>query len=166
MSDTNKSWQHTTGSHTVDWRMESLSWGYDIYMIFIYTYIIERCTVWIKNGIKNEHKSLKTVRKKLGSRLKVYFRDVDGCVSAMQICVFFPVFSNNFFSIFKFYFNFYILSLLFWDIFPTKDMQTPLPPSHRIGHIYMEDAHSADSNEKSYVRFFRFLFFWVMADRI
>ena len=30
----------------------------------------------------------------------------------------------------------------------------------------MKDAHSADSNEISYARFFRFLFFWVMADRI
>ena len=35
---------------------------------------------------------------------------------------------------------------------PSKDMQTP-PPPLRSGHIYMEDAHSAASNEKSYFRF-------------
>ena len=36
---------------------------------------------------------------------------------------------------------------------PCKD---PSPPPLRSGHIHMKDAHSAESNEKSY---FRFLFF-------
>ena len=36
-------------------------------------------------------------------------------------------------------------------------MQTP--PPLRSGHIYMKDAHSAESNEKSYIRFFWFLVF-------
>ena len=40
--------------------------------------------------------------------------------------------------------------------FPTKDMQNPPHTPLRSGHIYMKDAHSAESNEKS---IFRFLFF-------
>ena len=39
---------------------------------------------------------------------------------------------------------------------PCKD---PSPPPLRSGHIHMKDAHSAESNEKSYFRYFRFLFF-------
>ena len=41
--------------------------------------------------------------------------------------------------------------------FLTKDMQI-LPP-FRNGQIYMENPRSAESNEKSYFRFFQFLFF-------
>ena len=36
-------------------------------------------------------------------------------------------------------------------------------PPLRSGHTYMKDAHSIESNEKSYFRYFRFL---VMADCI
>ena len=45
---------------------------------------------------------------------------------------------------------------------PSKDMQTP---PLRSGHIYMKDARNAASNEKSCIRFFRFLFFvlWLIA---
>ena len=42
---------------------------------------------------------------------------------------------------------------------------SPLPL--RSGHIYMKDAHCAEPNEKSFIRFFRFYFiFRVMADCI
>ena len=33
------------------------------------------------------------------------------------------------------------------------------PPALRSGHIYMKDAHSTESNKKSYFRFFQLLFF-------
>ena len=56
--------------------------------------------------------------------------------------------------------------------FKTKDMQTPHNHPYssplRSSHIYIEDAHSAESNEKSYIRFFRFLFFelWLIIFKI
>ena len=40
---------------------------------------------------------------------------------------------------------------------PSKDMKTS--PLIRSGEIYTKDAHNAESNEKWYFRFFRFLFF-------
>ena len=51
---------------------------------------------------------------------------------------------------------------LFYGPVPRKHVQTPSSPL-RSGHIYMRDAHSAESNEKSC---FRFFIFWVMADCI
>ena len=58
-----------------------------------------------------------------------------------------------------------ILSGVPWQIiqygfFSTKDMQTPSPPTHHFltsDHLYMKDAHSAESNEISNFKFFRFL---------
>ena len=40
--------------------------------------------------------------------------------------------------------------------FPIKDMQTP-PSPLRSGHLYIKDGKCAESNEKSYIRIFRFL---------
>ena len=42
--------------------------------------------------------------------------------------------------------------------FPTKDMQIP-SPFLRSGENFMENSECAESNEKSYCRFLRFLFF-------
>ena len=51
----------------------------------------------------------------------------------------------------------------FFGLFPTKNMQnpSPFPPPQplRSCHIYLKDAHSAELNEKSYPRFFRFFIF-------
>ena len=49
--------------------------------------------------------------------------------------------------------------------FLTKDMQTT---TLRSGHIYMKDAYSSESNEKSIFRFFLFLFFelWLIVSTI
>ena len=41
-------------------------------------------------------------------------------------------------------------------LFPTKDMQTPPPQQW---HICVEDAHSAELNEKFILQFLQFLFF-------
>ena len=43
--------------------------------------------------------------------------------------------------------------------------RTHPPSSLRSGHIYMKDAHSVESIEKLYIRFFRFSFFklWLIA---
>ena len=50
-----------------------------------------------------------------------------------------------------------------FGLFPTKDMQTPLPI--RSGHICMKDAYNAESNKRS---IFRFLFseLWMVAGRL
>ena len=52
-----------------------------------------------------------------------------------------------------------ILSGVPWEIiqfgfFQIKDVQIPLFPL-RNGHLYMKDAHSAESNEELNFRFFR-----------
>ena len=53
----------------------------------------------------------------------------------------------------------------YFDRFPTKDMQTthkppppppPPPVPLRSGHLYIKDAECAESNEKSYISYFRF----------
>ena len=44
---------------------------------------------------------------------------------------------------------------------PSKDMHTPL----KSGPFFMKDAHSAESNEKSCIRFFRFLVFELLTGR-
>ena len=48
-----------------------------------------------------------------------------------------------------------IISIAYWPI-PSKDMQT-LPLSY--GYIFLKDAHCAETNEKSILRFLEFLDF-------
>ena len=46
------------------------------------------------------------------------------------------------------------------DFFPTMmDMQIPLPPPTEVVTFFMKYAECAETKEKSYFRFFRFLFF-------
>ena len=46
------------------------------------------------------------------------------------------------------------------DFWPCpKEGYAESPTPFTSGHIYMKDAHSAESNEKLCIRFFRFLFF-------
>ena len=47
-------------------------------------------------------------------------------------------------------------SNLFQGFFPTKDMQAPLLPPLRSGHIDMKDAECAEKNEKLIFRFLLF----------
>ena len=47
--------------------------------------------------------------------------------------------------------------------FPTKDMQTPLPL--KSGYIYIKDGQCAETKEKSYIRFFQFLVFELLASK-
>ena len=50
------------------------------------------------------------------------------------------------------------LSKEWWDF---SQLRIYRPPPFRSGHIYMKDAHSAESNKKSIFRFFLFLFVYL-----
>ena len=74
-------------------------------------------------------------------------------------------FPFRFFNLPEAYASFQLLEFFWLKI--CRPLSTLPPPSLslRSDHIYMKYLHSAESNEKTYFRFFQFLFFQVMVEK-
>ena len=62
-------------------------------------------------------------------------------------------------------FQHYFLFVSQLRICPTKDIDTPHLPILRSGHFYIKDGDCPESNEKSSIRFFRFLVLMLLASK-